>query len=104
MICKKTIGVVGGSGGCGCVSFRREKYIPFGGPDGGDGGEGGSVVITCDPNLPDLSSLGRRKEFVAENGHRGEHSRRRGRKGGDLVILVPSGTTDRLSSSMKKTS
>lgn len=92
MIYKKEIGVVGGSGGDGCVSFRREKYIPFGGPDGGDGGAGGNVVITCDPNLLDLSSLGRRKEFAAENGHRGERSRRRGRKGKDLDISVPVGT------------
>ena len=92
MIYKKGIRVVGGRGGDGCVSFRREKYVPFGGPDGGDGGEGGAAVITCDPNLADLSSLGRRKEFAAENGHRGERSRRRGRKGEDLVIFVPAGT------------
>ncbi len=92
MIYKKGIKVVGGCGGDGCVSFRREKHVPFGGPDGGDGGEGGNVVITCDPNLIDLSLLGRRKEFAAENGHRGEGSRRRGRKGKDLVIPVPVGT------------
>ena len=92
MISRKEIRVVGGLGGDGCVSFRREKYIPFGGPDGGDGGVGGNVVIVCDPNLRDLSPLGRRKEFAAENGHRGERSRRRGRKGEDLVIPVPSGT------------
>jgi len=92
MIYRKEIRVVGGSGGGGCVSFRREKYIPFGGPDGGDGGVGGDVVIVCDPNLRDLSPLGRRKEFAAENGHRGERSRRRGAKGKGLDILVPVGT------------
>jgi len=92
MIYKKGIGVVGGRGGDGCVSFRREKYVPFGGPDGGDGGEGGNVMIVCNPNLVDLSSLGRRKEFAAENGHRGERSRRRGGRGQDLVISVPAGT------------
>jgi GTP-binding protein len=92
MIYKREIRVVGGCGGDGCVSFRREKYVPFGGPDGGDGGEGGNVVVVCDPNLIDLSSLGRRKEFAAGEGHRGEPSRRRGRKGKDLDILVPVGT------------
>jgi GTP-binding protein len=92
MVYKKGITVVGGCGGGGCVSFRREKHVPCGGPDGGDGGEGGNVVITCNPNLVDLGLLGRRKEFAAENGHRGERSRRRGRKGEDLVISVPVGT------------
>ncbi len=92
MIYKKGIRVVGGRGGDGCVSFRREKYVPFGGPDGGDGGVGGDVVIVCDPNLPDLSRLGRRKEFAAGDGRRGERSRKRGRKGKDLDIPVPVGT------------
>jgi len=84
--------VVGGGGGDGCVSFRREKHVPFGGPDGGDGGEGGSVVIACNPNLVDLTALGRRREFAAEDGRRGEGSRKRGRRGKDLVISVPAGT------------
>ena len=92
MIYKKGIRVVGGCGGDGCVSFRREKYVPFGGPDGGDGGVGGDVIIVCDPNLRDLSPLGRSKEFVAGDGHRGERSRRRGRRGRDLDISVPVGT------------
>jgi GTP-binding protein len=92
MIYKKEIRVVGGHGGDGCASFRREKYVPFGGPDGGDGGGGGNVVVMCDPNLMDLGSLGRRKEFAAGDGHRGERSRRRGRKGKDLDIAVPAGT------------
>lgn len=92
MVYNREIIVWGGSGGDGCVSFRREKHIPFGGPDGGDGGGGGNVVITCNPNLVDLSLLGRRKEFAAEDGRRGEGARRRGRKGEDLVISVPVGT------------
>jgi GTP-binding protein len=92
MLYKKEITILGGCGGDGCVSFRREKHVPFGGPDGGDGGEGGNVVITCNPNLIDLSLLGRRKEFGAEDGRRGEGSRRRGRKGEDLVMSVPVGT------------
>lgn len=92
MVYNREIIVWGGSGGDGCVSFRREKHIPFGGPDGGDGGDGGNVVITADPNLVDLSLLGRRKEFAAENGRRGGSSRRRGKKGDDLAISVPVGT------------
>jgi len=92
MVYKKEIVVMGGRGGDGCISFRREKYVPFGGPDGGDGGDGGNVVITCNSNLVDLSLLGRRKEFAAEDGRRGGGSRRRGRKGEDLVISVPVGT------------
>ena len=92
MVYRREIIVAGGYGGDGCVSFRREKYVPFGGPDGGDGGEGGDVRIISDPNLIDLSPLGRRKEFAAGGGHRGERSRRRGRKGSDLDISVPVGT------------
>jgi GTP-binding protein len=92
MVYKKVIMIVGGYGGDGCVSFRREKYVRFGGPDGGEGGDGGNVIITCNPNLVDLSLLGRRKELVAEDGRRGTGSRRRGRKGEDLVISVPVGT------------
>jgi GTP-binding protein len=92
MIYKKGIRIAGGRGGDGCASFWREKYVPFGGPDGGDGGVGGDVVIVCDPNLPDLSRLGRREEFAAGDGHRGERSRKRGRKGKDLDIAVPVGT------------
>jgi GTP-binding protein len=92
MIDKKEMRVMGGRGGDGCISFRREKYVPFGGPDGGDGGAGGDVTIVCDSNLRDLSPLGRRREFAAGDGHRGERSRRRGRKGKDLDISVPVGT------------
>ena len=92
MIYKRGIRVVGGRGGNGSVSFRREKYVAFGGPNGGDGGRGGNVVIICDPNLIDLSPLGRRKEFVAGDGYRGEGCRRQGRKGKDLDISVPVGT------------
>ena len=84
--------IIGGSGGDGCISFRREKHTPFGGPDGGDGGDGGSVAIICNPNLVDLSSLGRRREFAADDGRRGGGSQKRGRKGKDLVIAVPVGT------------
>jgi len=92
MVYKREFIVKGGCGGDGCVSFRREKRAPFGGPDGGDGGGGGNVVIKADSNLADLKLLGRKKEFAAEKGGRGESSRKRGKKGEDLVISVPVGT------------
>jgi len=92
MIYKREIGGGGGCGGDGCVSFRREKYVPFGGPDGGDGGVGGNVVIVASPNLVDLSLMGWKKEFVAGNGRRGSGWRKRGKRGEDLAISVPVGT------------
>ena len=92
MVTKKELIIRGGCGGDGCVTFLREKYVPFGGPDGGDGGDGGKVLIKADPNLVDLKLLGRRKEFAAEDGHRGGGGRKRGKNGEDLVISVPVGT------------
>jgi GTP-binding protein len=92
MIYKREIMVGGGCGGDGCVSFRKEKYVPFGGPDGGDGGDGGNVIVVTNPNLVDLSLMGWQKEFVAENGRRGGSGRKRGKTGEDLAILVPMGT------------
>jgi GTP-binding protein len=92
MVYKREIIVVGGLGGGGCVSFRREKYIPFGGPDGGDGGDGGDVVVVASPSVIDLGLMRQRKKFVAQNGRRGGGWRRRGKKGEDLTILVPVGT------------
>jgi GTPase len=92
MIDSRGIVARGGSGGEGSVSFRREKYIPFGGPDGGDGGDGGSVFLVASPNTIDLSLTGAQKEFVAEDGHRGAGWRRRGKNGQDLAVSVPVGT------------
>jgi GTP-binding protein len=92
MIDKKEIIVMGGLGGDGCVSFRREKYIPFGGPDGGDGGDGGNVVIVVSPSVIDLGLMGQKKEFGAEDGSRGGGWRKHGKKGEDLTISVPMGT------------
>jgi GTP-binding protein len=92
MVYKREIIVAGGCGGDGCVSFRREKHVPFGGPDGGDGGDGGNVVVVANPNLIDLRVLGRKKEFVAGNGRRGGGGRKCGKKGEDLAISVPVGT------------
>ncbi len=86
------IDVSAGSGGNGAVSFRREKYVPFGGPDGGDGGKGGSVIFVVRNNLKTLSHLKRKRVYRAENGHQGEGRRRHGRDGRDTEIAVPPGT------------
>ncbi len=86
------IDVSAGSGGDGCVSFRREKYVPMGGPDGGDGGTGGSVIFIVKNNLKTLSHLKRKRVYRAENGHQGEGRRRHGRDGKDVEIAVPPGT------------
>ena len=93
MVYKREVMFRGGRGGDGCVSFRREKYIPFGGPDGGDGGDGGSVIIIASPNMIDLGLMRRKKEFVAGNGRRGSSWRKHGKRGEDLAISVPVGTT-----------
>lgn len=84
-----------GKGGDGCVSFRREKYVPNGGPDGGDGGDGGSVVFKADPGLNSLSDFRRGKRYVAQNGEDGKGSRCHGKRGEDLIIKVPAGTVIR---------
>jgi GTP-binding protein len=86
------IEVSSGSGGNGCVAFRREKYVPLGGPSGGDGGRGGSVVFEVRRNLRTLAHLRFKQSFKAENGRDGEGSRRYGRNGEDVVIPVPPGT------------
>jgi GTP-binding protein len=83
---------VGGRGGNGCVSFRREKYVPRGGPDGGNGGTGGSVHLVCDPSVKALNAFRYRKRFDADRGRHGEGSNRAGRSGKDLLIRVPPGT------------
>jgi GTP-binding protein len=86
------IEVSSGKGGNGCVSFRREKYAPRGGPDGGDGGRGGDVLFEVRRNLRTLAHLRYKQSFKAENGRDGEGSRRHGRDGSDAVIPVPPGT------------
>lgn len=90
---RRELVVRGGSGGDGCVSFRREKYVPFGGPDGGDGGDGGGVFIVASPDVSDLRLMRQRREFRAGNGERGRGWRKKGKKGEDLIIEVPVGTT-----------
>lgn len=81
-----------GNGGNGCVSFRREKYIPNGGPDGGDGGNGGSVILKATRHVNDLSLFNRQRKFFAENGSDGTSKNMKGRSGDDLVLELPVGT------------
>jgi len=87
-----TIYVKGGDGGRGAVSFRREKYVPRGGPDGGDGGDGGSVIIRAVAGTDSLAQIVNRKHWRAEKGGGGMPDNCHGRRGGDLIIDVPPGT------------
>ena len=89
------IDVASGNGGHGCVSFRREKFVPKGGPDGGDGGRGGDVVFVVRSNLRTLGHLKLQRSFRAENGRPGQGARCAGRNGRDVEIPVPPGTVIR---------
>lgn len=80
-----------GNGGHGCVSFRREKFIPKGGPDGGDGGNGGSVILECDENVGDLRQFHFNPHWEAQNGVSGRGRRKHGRNGKDRILKVPPG-------------
>ncbi len=84
--------VKAGDGGDGCVSFRREKYVPKGGPDGGDGGDGGDVIIQADSNLSTLLDLVSAQQYHAENGENGRPKKQDGADGQDVVLKVPPGT------------
>ncbi len=86
------IHVRGGRGGNGCVAFRREKYVPRGGPSGGDGGDGGAVFVVGDQGLNTLYHLQFQSIYAAERGRHGEGSQRAGRSGSDLEVRVPLGT------------
>jgi len=88
-----SIKVHAGKGGNGCLSFRREKYIPRGGPDGGDGGDGGSVILVGTEGLNTLIDFRYTRNFKAENGQQGSSAECTGRGGEDLVLQVPVGTT-----------
>ncbi len=84
--------VKAGNGGAGCVSFRREKYVPKGGPDGGDGGDGGDVILVADPQVHTLYDFYHQVHFKAENGRPGMGKKMKGRDGEDLILKVPVGT------------
>ena len=86
------IRVEGGGGGAGCVSFRREKFIPYGGPNGGDGGDGGSVYLIAAAELNTLVDFRYQREFRAKNGQKGMGSDCTGRSAEDVWIKVPAGT------------
>ena len=87
-----TITVESGHGGSGCVSFRREKFIPHGGPDGGDGGKGGDVILKATSRKRTLYHFRFKRQFKAQNGSGGAGKRKTGRNGNDLIIEVPLGT------------
>lgn len=84
-----------GHGGAGAVSFRREKFIPMGGPDGGEGGRGGNILFIADSNLGTLMDFRYRRKFLAEDGHYGTGGRCAGRDGKDIILKVPVGTVIR---------
>src|SRR5262245_57467188 len=83
---------IAGNGGNGCVSFRREKYVPKGGPDGGDGGHGGSVWLEVDAHVRTLLDCREQPRYRASSGRAGSGNNRTGKDGEDLVIKVPPGT------------
>ena len=89
---ESVITVISGNGGDGAATFRREKFVQFGGPDGGDGGKGGDVVFIADPNINTLVDFKSSKKFQAGNGEKGSAARCKGKSGEDLIIKVPVGT------------
>ena len=86
------VSFISGDGGDGCSSFRREKFVPKGGPSGGDGGKGGNVILISDFNINTLSSFRYKKVLKAENGQNGQNKDKYGKSGEDLIIKVPIGT------------
>ena len=86
------IEIKAGDGGNGVVSFRREKFVPYGGPDGGDGGNGGDVVIEAEHAVSSLLAFRRKRFYRAATGKAGRGKRQHGKNGDDLVLKVPSGT------------
>src|SRR5687768_7170484 len=87
-----TVHVVAGRGGDGCIAFRREKYVPRGGPSGGDGGDGGSVLVVGDRSLNTLYHLRHTRHVAADRGRHGEGSNRAGKSSVDVRIRLPPGT------------
>ena len=88
-----SINVYAGNGGNGCLSFRREKYIERGGPDGGDGGDGGSVIVVADEGVNTLVDYRFTRTYRAQNGESGRSRNCTGKSADDLVLRVPVGTT-----------
>src|SRR5215831_19089504 len=86
------ITVRGGRGGNGAMSFRREKYVPFGGPDGGNGGKGGDVILVADPQKKSLLDLTYKPHYYAQEGEPGGGSNKSGHSGKDLLVYLPAGT------------
>lgn len=93
---RATIQIRSGNGGGGAATFRREKFVPRGGPNGGDGGRGGHVYLVADPNLNTLLSFRYERSFAAESGGNGQKNNMHGRQGRDLIIKVPPGTVARV--------
>jgi len=92
MFDRTEIVVRAGDGGNGVVSFRREKFVPFGGPDGGDGGDGGDVVIVADSGVSDLRIFEHKRFYRAADGKSGKGKKKHGKKGENLILMVPVGT------------
>ena len=86
------IHLIAGSGGNGCLSFRREKFVPKGGPDGGDGGKGGSIFLKADSSLTTLQDFRLQKKYQAKNGSTGEGKNKHGKDASDIILKVPVGT------------
>ena len=92
MLDRVEIEVKAGRGGSGAISFRREKFVPFGGPDGGDGGNGGNIVIRADPAVTSLRKFKQKRFYRAEDGKAGKRKRQHGKNGGNVILTVPVGT------------
>ena len=103
MFDKITINMKAGDGGNGAVSFRREKFVPFGGPDGGNGGKGGDVIIKADGSIDNLFKYRRKRVFKAVNGRNGAGRKKHGRNGEDMVLTVPPGTVVKYASESEET-
>ena len=84
--------LIAGNGGSGSVHFRREKFLPKGGPDGGDGGRGGHILFSADSNLHTLQDIRYHKRYKADDGGSGGSSRKTGKNGTDVIVKVPVGT------------